>query len=147
MIGRGQLGLHRIESLFMVKSRGRAKGFEWAKTDRSSDTDLIKAWLGILKEIFSRLSEKLKDLGLDPEDLEEVENWLERNVRPSPAVIEILASPAVSLSVSTLKPGKRSSLETGPAPLVSWSRSRRALRAKGSRFDLEVPRARVSIVR
>ncbi len=76
MLGKGQLGAHRLETLFC---KGRQVGGRvlWVKTDRSEDVDWLLSWVAMLQSLLQILRDRLEALGEETEDREEVGQVLE----------------------------------------------------------------------
>lgn len=72
MIARGQLGLHRIESLLFVKGRGCGRGVDWDRKDLSRNPAALRAWAALLKSVYLRVKRILESLGDEVEDLPEI---------------------------------------------------------------------------
>lgn len=76
MLSRGQLGLHKPESLRFVKGRGKGKGIVWERRDLSHDAETLKTWLLLLREVFRQVRRRLEEIGASAEDLDQIETEL-----------------------------------------------------------------------
>lgn len=95
---KGQKHGHSIDTLVLVKSRGRARGIQWRKSSRDKDRDYLIMWRDLMMAHLDRIELALEMLGQVFEDApEEVvqpetisrESAVARSVHPvrwSPAV-------------------------------------------------------------